>query len=362
MAPTTVGCPNRHGHARGHLGQGHLGLHARQEPRGICHAWHNTFRARNGTGFSRRRPSAETVGIVVTLRAPGCPLHALVAAVGVDERTGADGWARAGRQGPAIQASVVAHPRAVGQGHADARRGTQPGGLGWMALAMMGKTRVWRGGAGSAQRDLPLIRRLSARGRRWAARRPLVRCPDGWGSYLRARRETCRAPGHTGTGGRPRRRPGRHLWLAPVITRDARRRVVATDRRLVEGTPARGETRRRRAHGDGVRHTADLERRTATFRERRAPLARRCRALARHPLTRHAGRVWVGTVSHLCPPPARVSHAPKTTPALAAGSPDHGWTVRARLSCRVPLSRWAPPKRRGRPSQALQWLMERWCS
>jgi len=27
-----------------------------------------------------------------------------------------------------------------------------------------------------------------------------------------------------------------------------------------------------------------------------------------------------------------------------------------------PLSRWVPPRRRGRPSQALQHLIERWCA
>ena len=32
----------------------------------------------------------------------------------------------------------------------------------WMALAMMVKTRLWLGGEVSAQRDMPLIRRLSS--------------------------------------------------------------------------------------------------------------------------------------------------------------------------------------------------------
>jgi hypothetical protein len=32
------------------------------------------------------------------------------------------------------------------------------------------------------------------------------------------------------------------------------------------------------------------------------------------------------------------------------------------LSFHVPLPRWSPPKRRGRPSRALQRLIERWCS
>jgi len=31
------------------------------------------------------------------------------------------------------------------------------------------------------------------------------------------------------------------------------------------------------------------------------------------------------------------------------------------LSFHVPLSRWSPPKQRGRPSQALKRVIEQWC-
>ena len=53
------------------------------------------------------------------------------------------------------------------------------------------------------------------------------------------------------------------------------------ERRIMDGTPARVETLRRRSQGDGVINTAYIERLNATFRERLAPLARRGRALAR---------------------------------------------------------------------------------
>jgi hypothetical protein len=49
---------------------------------------------------------------------------------------------------------------------------------------------------------------------------------------------------------------------------------------MVDGTPARVETRRRRSHGDGVTNTASIERLNAAFRERLASLTRRGRALA----------------------------------------------------------------------------------
>ena len=55
-----------------------------------------------------------------------------------------------------------------------------------MAMAMMVKTRLWLGGEVSEQQDLPLIRRLMARVKRCAARRPLLVCTDGLVSYIRA--------------------------------------------------------------------------------------------------------------------------------------------------------------------------------
>jgi hypothetical protein len=70
----------------------------------------------------------------------------------------------------------------------------------WMALALMGQTRLWLGGEVSAQRDLHLLRRLIERVQRCAARRPLLVCTDGVVSSSRAMRATFRDPVHTGQG------------------------------------------------------------------------------------------------------------------------------------------------------------------
>jgi hypothetical protein len=105
-----------------------------------------------------------------------------------------------------------------------------------------------------------------------------------------------------------------------------------------------------------------MERLNATFQERLAPLAHRCRARARHTLTLPEGMFVVGTVDTFCTPHASASRPQQTTPAMAAGITDHCWTVYELWSFHVSLAHGVPPKRRGRPSQALQHLIERWCS
>jgi transposase-like protein len=362
MDPTTVFCPNLACPARGQTGQGNIGIHSRKDKRFLCTACHKTFSATKGTVFSRLRTSAETVVLVVTVLAHGCPVQAIVAALGFDERTVAAWWARAGRQGQAVQEYWVEQPRDLGHMQADELRVKTQSGIVWMALALRGKTRLWLGGEVSEQRDMALIRQLLERVRRCAAHGPLLVCTDGLVASIRAIREPFRDPVHTGQGGRPRLRPWRHVFIAQVVKRYERRRVVATDRCMVDGAPARVETLRRRAQGGGVINTAYIERLNATFRERLAPLARRCRVLARHTLTLRHGMYLIGTVYHFCTPHASLAHAGRrTTPAMAAGITDHCWSVQELLSVHVPPPRWTPPTQRGRPSQALKRLIARWC-
>jgi hypothetical protein len=111
------------------------------------HAWPQTlfsrtflhrqrFSATKGTASYRLRPSAETVSLVLTLLAHGCPRQAIVVAFGSDERTVAGWVARAGAQGQAVQAHWVEQPRDLGQGQAEEIRVKTQGGMVWMALAM----------------------------------------------------------------------------------------------------------------------------------------------------------------------------------------------------------------------------------
>src|SRR5499433_2504808 len=153
-------CPNWDCPARGQTGQGNISIHSRQEHRFICKQCRKTFTATKGTTFYRLRTPAETVSLVLTLMAHGCPLQAIVVAFGFDERTVATWFARAGRQAQAVQEHVVEQPR-----------------------------------------DLGLIRRLLGRVRHGAARRPLLICTDGFRAYPRAIRETFRDPLPTGKPG-----------------------------------------------------------------------------------------------------------------------------------------------------------------
>ena len=115
MDPTTTCCPNLACPARGQSGQGNIGIHSRKDKRFLCTECHKTCSATKGTAFSRLRTSAETVSLVVTLLAHGCPLQAIIVAFGYDERTVADGVARGGAQGQAVQEHLVEQPRDLGQ-------------------------------------------------------------------------------------------------------------------------------------------------------------------------------------------------------------------------------------------------------
>jgi hypothetical protein len=296
MHPSTVCGPPLACPARGPPGQGNRGIHAQTEPRCLGPECRKTFTTTKGPAWYRLWTSPETVTRVGTLLAHGCPLQASVVAGEVEERTVAAGVRRAGVQGQAGQDQVVEPPRDRGQGHADESRVQTQGGVVWMALAMRVSTRVWRAGEGSAQRDLPWIRRRIERGRAWALHRPLLCGTAGGCASVRALRETLREPVRTGVPGRPRRHPWRNVCLAQVVQRYAQRRVVEGERRRVDGTPARVEPRRRRSQGGGVIKTASIERLNATLRERLASLTRRGRARARRTLTLQHGMSRIGTV------------------------------------------------------------------
>jgi len=301
MDPATTFCPNPDCPARGQIGQGNIGIHSRKEQRLICTQCHKTFTVTKGTTFYRLRTPAETVSLVLTLMAHGCPLQAIVVAFGFDERTVAAWFARAGTQAQAVQEHWVEQPQALGQVQADEIRVKQQGKISWMALAMAVGTRLWLAGEVSEQRDLGLVRRLLGRVRRCAARAPMLFCTDGFRAYPRAIRETFRDRRPTGKPGRPRWQGWKSLSIAQVVKHYRHRYVARVERRILAGTAAQAEKLRRRSQGgDGVLNTAYIERLNATFRERLAMLTRRGRALVRCTATLHAGMYLIGTVYNFC--------------------------------------------------------------
>lgn len=179
MDPATTFCPNLACPARGQRGQGHICLHSCKDQRGLGTECHQTCSATQGTALDRLRTSAETVSVMVTRMAHGCPLPAIVGACGSDARTVARWLARAGVQGRAVPEHRVEPPRDLGQVPADESRVKPPGGLVGMAWALRVRTRLWLTGAVSPHRALSLRRRRIAGGRRCALPRPLWVCTDG---------------------------------------------------------------------------------------------------------------------------------------------------------------------------------------
>ena len=82
MDPATTFCPHLACPASGQTGQGNIDLHSCKDQRFLCTECHKTCSARTGTAWYRLRTSAETVSLVVTLMAHGCPLPAIVVACG----------------------------------------------------------------------------------------------------------------------------------------------------------------------------------------------------------------------------------------------------------------------------------------
>jgi transposase-like protein len=372
MDPRTLFCPNSACPARGQTALGNIGIHSRKERRYICHVCQKTFVETTGTVFYRLHKSKDVITLVLTLLAHGCPLQAVVVAFGFDERT-VKGWlTAAGQHCEQVHEYLVQRPRDLGQVQADEIRAKMQKVVVWLAMARQVPTRLWLGGEVGAQRDEQLMTLVLKRIRACALCRPVLFCVDGWRAYIPAIQQTLREALPSRTGGRPRLRPWDNVCIAQMIKQYAQGRVVVVIRRVVQGSLPQVEALLQQTQGGGVINTAYIERLNATFRARLANLVRRSRALARQSLTLHHGLYLIGTVYNFCTNheslrvPLYVGssgrrHWVLRTPAMAAGITDHRWTMLELLMYRVPLSRWTPPKRRGRVSDATKRLIQQWC-
>jgi len=163
MNPQDVFCPNIACAARGQAGRGHIHVHSQKEKRYICQECEQTFRTTKGRIFYRLKTDPATVMLVITLLAYGCPVPAIVQAFGLDERTVKKWWQRAGAHCQAVHEHLVESSQLdLQQVQADEIKVKTQNGSIWMALVLMVSTRLWLGGALSAQRDKALIGQIAA--------------------------------------------------------------------------------------------------------------------------------------------------------------------------------------------------------
>src|SRR5438045_2363706 len=82
MEPSEQFCPNPAHCARGQKGQGNISIHDRKRQRYRCKRRKQTLSARRGTTLEGRSQPTELIVIVVMLLAYGCPVQAIVKALG----------------------------------------------------------------------------------------------------------------------------------------------------------------------------------------------------------------------------------------------------------------------------------------
>jgi transposase-like protein len=177
-------CHNKDCRAYGRKGEGHIVIHAKKERRYRCKKCSRTFSATKDTALYRMHKPKELVLTVVTLLAHGCPLQAIVAAFGLDERTVARWEREAGMHCRRVHEHVVEAGRVeLGQVQAGELRVRVVGGVMWLAGALAVESRPWLGGVVSMRRDRDLIRTLLSRVRSCGLVRTVLLCTDGLAGY-----------------------------------------------------------------------------------------------------------------------------------------------------------------------------------
>ena len=367
MDPHRVFCPNVGCPDKGQRGGGNSGIHSQKERRYRCATCGKTFAATRGTAFYRLHHSAEVMVVVVTLLGHGCPIQAIVAAFGLDERTVTAWLHRAGQHSMRVHEEVVQTGQMeLGQVQADEICVKVCRGRVWQAMALAVPSRLWLGGELSATRDGALLSALLRRVAVCAASWALLLCVDGFPAYVGAVRTVFRVAVRTGRRGRPRLVLPPTVLLAQVVKSHQGRRLVDVTRRVVFGTEQAVARALARTRGGTQINTAYIERLNATFRAALAPLTRRGRHLAHGTALLQSGMWLVGTAYDVCwvheSLRLRAIGGRKwqqRTPAMAAGLTDHVWTMEELLRYRVPPQEVAPPPRRSRPPNVISLARRR---
>lgn len=308
--------------------------------------------------FEGLRKPEELIVIVVTLLSYGCPVQALVHALGLDERTVADWRDRAGAHCQRVHEGTVEQGKLdLMHVQADEIRVKGCKMIAWMGLAMMVSTRLWLAGVVQESRDRHLADALLQQVRRCAAGlRPLLILTDGWSAYpnsiLRAFREKVKL---TNGVGRACLQVWEDVHIGTVIKRTQKKRVVEITRKITYGLLEQAEKLLHSSRGGMVLNTAFIERLNGTFRERLASLTRKSRHAARRLKALEMGMYLIGCSYNFCfahHELSKRSHlGSPCTPAMAAGLTDHVWSICELLRYQIAPPLWVPPKRRGRPKK-----------
>ncbi len=321
LSPATAVCPNLTCAARGRIG-----VHSHKERRYICHGCGKTFAATTGTPLYALKTDVGVVVIVLTLLAYGCPVPAIVAAYGLDERTVAEWLHKAGGHAKAIQEQVVCAGRVdLGQVQGDELYVKHQGGVVWMALAMSVFSRLWLWGAVGPSRNRRLLAQVVRQVRAAAQRRePIVWALDGWQAWVRAIRAVFGDRRSTRRRGRKPLVVWEELHIVQMVKQYAEGRVVGVQRRVAIGDRRMADAVIQTTQTAlGRFNTAYIERLNGTFRTWISALTRRSRTPARTVAQLEAAMFWCGVVYNFC----RVHRTLAGSPAMAADLTDHVWSI-----------------------------------
>lgn len=298
-----------------------------------------------------RKPT-EIIVMVVTLLTYGCPVQAVVHAFELDERTVASWRDRAGKHCKQVHQAVVQQEKLdLVHVQADEIRAKGRQMIAWMGLAMMVSTRLWIAGVVSLNRDKSLADRLLQQVRACSQPlRALLVCTDGWAAYPNSIRRAFREKVKRTVGrGRTCLQAWPEVFIATIIKRTEKKRVVEVTRRMAQGTLEQAQTLLQQSQGGTVLNTAFIERLNGTVRERLASLTRKCRHAARRLEALETGMYLIGCTYNLCFPHHELSKTTHVgyacTPAMAAGLTDHIWTVQEVLTLKIAPAPWVKPKR-----------------
>lgn len=345
MNPKDQFCPNPACGASGRAGQ--IIIHSQKEQRYRCKQCQRTFTQTTGTAFYRLKKSHELFVVVVTLLAYGCPVQAIVAAFGLDERTVWHWLERAGQQSARVHEGLVLEGELdLQQIQADELKVKTYRGTVWMGLVMMVSTRLWLGGAVDRKRGKSLLRRVLEYAQRSGREEALLIAVDGFNIYLEVIPLVFRK-----------------IWNW-VEARWVGWQDIAVVQTMKQQRGRRGQVNRQIAWGDGSLvkqlifrsqkqggiNTAFIERLNATFRLRLFCLVRSGRALVCQPQTLTNWMWLAGSVYNFCTyheslrlavsVPPRRRYWIRRTPAMAAQLTDHCWTVFELMTFRRPPPGW----------------------